>query len=442
MTSLLNIAIALLAGLLMTRVFNLWNLPDVTAFLTAGLMIGPCGLGRLGIPGLGFPSYESVEALSLINDVAMGFIAFSIGTEFRLESLQKTGKQAFVIGVVQALMATALVDLAMCALHFYMPELLSLPAAITLGAIATATAPAATLMVVRQYKAKGELTDLLLPIVALDDAVGLIVFAVSFGIARAMLLGNIDPLSIIAGPLGKILASGILGTLAGIALTGLETMFHSNTNRNSMTIAFVFLTVGLSSLEFSAGPLVIGFSPLLVCMMLGTVFCNISPLSEDLMALADRWSQPLLAVFFVVSGAELELAVFRDPLLVVIGVVFILSRCLGKYSGAFLSAKAMGCSPSVVKYLGITLFPQAGVALGMCIQARQLGPEGGLVRNIILFSVLIYELAGPLMTKKALTASGDIVAPPQDVRERRARKLAVAPPKAFLQLLKKHMKGN
>ena len=442
MTSLLNIAIALLAGLLMTRVFNLWNLPDVTAFLTAGLMIGPCGLGRLGIPGLGFPSYESVEALSLINDVAMGFIAFSIGTEFRLESLQKTGKQAFVIGVVQALMATALVDLAMCALHFYMPELLSLPAAITLGAIATATAPAATLMVVRQYKAKGELTDLLLPIVALDDAVGLIVFAVSFGIARAMLLGNIDPLSIIAGPLGKILASGILGTLAGIALTGLETMFHSNTNRNSITIAFVFLTVGLSSLEFSAGPLVIGFSPLLVCMMLGTVFCNISPLSEDLMALADRWSQPLLAVFFVVSGAELELAVFRDPLLVVIGVVFILSRCLGKYSGAFLSAKAMGCSPSVVKYLGITLFPQAGVALGMCIQARQLGPEGGLVRNIILFSVLIYELAGPLMTKKALTASGDIVAPPQDVRERRARKLAVAPPKAFLQLLKKHMKGN
>lgn len=442
MTSLLNIAIALLAGLLMTRVFNLWNLPDVTAFLTAGLMIGPCGLGRLGIPGLGFPSYESVEALSLINDVAMGFIAFSIGTEFRLESLQKTGKQAFVIGVIQSLMAAALVDLAMCALHFYMPELLSLPAAITLGAIATATAPAATLMVVRQYKAKGELTDLLLPIVALDDAVGLIVFAVSFGIARAMLLGNIDPLSIIAGPLGKILASGILGTLAGIALTGLETMFHSNTNRNSMTIAFVFLTVGLSSLEFSAGPLVIGFSPLLVCMMLGTVFCNISPLSEDLMARADRWSQPLLAVFFVVSGAELELAVFRDPLLVVIGVVFILSRCLGKYSGAFLSAKAMGCSPSVVKYLGITLFPQAGVALGMCIQARQLGPEGGLVRNIILFSVLIYELAGPLMTKKALTAAGDIVAPSQDVRERRARKLAVAPPKAFLQLLRKHMKGN
>ena len=442
MTSLLNISIALLAGLLMTRVFNLWNLPDVTAFLTAGLLIGPCALGRLGIPGLGFPTYDNVEALSLLSDVAMGFIAFSIGTEFRLESLQKTGKQAFVIGVFQGVTAAVLVDIAMICLHMWKPDLLSMPAAITLGAIATATAPAATLMVVRQYKAKGELTELLLPIVALDDAVGLIVFAVSVGIAKAMLLGKIDIISIAVGPLIKILASLMLGTLAGIALTRLETMFHSNTNRNSMTIAFVILTVGLSSLGFAAGPLTIGFSPLLVCMMLGTVFCNISPLAEDLMARADKWSQPLLAVFFVVSGAELELAVFQDPMLVLIGVVFILSRCLGKYSGAFASAKAMACSPNVVKYLGVTLFPQAGVALGMCIQAKQLGEDGSLVRNIILFAVLIYEMAGPLMTKKALTAAGDIVAQPQEVRERRARKLAVAPPKAFLQWVRSRRKNG
>ena len=413
----------------MTRVFNLWNLPDVTAFLTAGLLIGPCALGRLGIPGLGFPTYDNVEALSLLSDVAMGFIAFSIGTEFRLESLQKTGKQAFVIGVFQGVTAAVLVDIAMICLHMWKPDLLSMPAAITLGAIATATAPAATLMVVRQYKAKGELTELLLPIVALDDAVGLIVFAVSFGIAKAMLLGKIDIISIAVGPLIKILASLMLGTLAGIALTRLETMFHSNTNRNSMTIAFVILTVGLSSLGFAAGPLTIGFSPLLVCMMLGTVFCNISPLAEDLMARADKWSQPLLAVF-------------QDPMLVLIGVVFILSRCLGKYSGAFASAKAMACSPNVVKYLGVTLFPQAGVALGMCIQAKQLGEDGSLVRNIILFAVLIYEMAGPLMTKKALTAAGDIVAQPQEVRERRARKLAVAPPKAFLQWVRSRRKNG
>ena len=436
MTSLLNIAIALLAGLLMTRVFNLWHLPDVTAFLTAGLLIGPCCLGRAGIHGLGFPTYEEVESLGLLSNVAMGFIAFSIGTEFRLESLQKTGKQAFVIGVVQALTATVTVDLVMTFLHIRMPGLLSLPAAITLGAIATATAPAATLMVVRQYKAKGELTDLLLPIVALDDAVGLIVFAVSFGAARAMIQGNIDALSIVAGPLVKIIASGVLGSLAGIVLTWLESLFHSNTNRTSLTIAFVILTVGLSSLEVDAGPLVIAFSPLLVCMMLGTVFCNLCPLSEDLMSRADRWSQPLLAVFFVVSGAELELTVFHDPLLVLVGLAFVLSRCLGKYFGAYFSAKAMGCSPNVVKYLGVTLFPQAGVALGMCVQATQLGADGALVRNIILFAVLIYEMAGPLMTRQALTASGDIRAIPQEIRERRAKKLAAAPPKAFLQWIR------
>ena len=436
MTSLLNIAIALLAGLLMTRVFNLWHLPDVTAFLTAGLLIGPCGLGRVGIHGLGFPTYEEVESLELLSNVAMGFIAFSIGTEFRLESLQKTGKQAFVIGVVQALAATVTVDLVMILLHIRMPGLLSLPAAITLGAIATATAPAATLMVVRQYKAKGEVTDLLLPIVALDDAVGLIVFAVSFGAATAMIQGNIDAFSIVAGPLVKIIASGALGALAGIVLTWLESMFHSNTNRTSLTIAFVILTVGLSSLEVDAGPLTIAFSPLLVCMMLGTVFCNLCPLSEDLMSRADRWSQPLLAVFFVVSGAELELTVFHDPMLVLVGLAFVLSRCLGKYYGAYVSAKAMGCSPNVVKYLGVTLFPQAGVALGMCVQATRLGADGALVRNIILFAVLIYEMAGPLMTRQALTASGDISAIPQEVRERRARKLAAAPPKAFLQWIR------
>ncbi len=436
MTNLLNVAIALLAGLLMTRVFNLWHLPDVTAFLIAGLLIGPFCLGRLGIPGFGFPTYEEVGGLSILSNAAMGFIAFSIGSEFRLEALQRTGKQAFVIGVFQALAATLMVDLSLCGLHLLMPELLSVPAAITLGAIATATAPAATLMVVRQYKAKGELTDLLLPIVALDDAVGLIVFAVSFGIAKALVSGGIDPVSIIAQPLIEIIASLVLGTLAGIALTRLETMFHSNTNRNSMTIAFIFLTVGLSSQRIPAGPVEIGFSPLLVCMMLGTVFCNISPLSEDLMTRADKWSQPLLAVFFVVSGAELELAVFSEPLLVLIGVVYILFRCLGKYCGARISSKAMGCSRNVVKYLGITLFPQAGVALGMCVSAQQLGPEGSLVRNIVLFSVLVYELAGPLMTKKALTASGDITEKPAEIRERRARKLAAAAPKAFLQLLR------
>ena len=430
MFALWNISFALLAGLLMTRLFSKKRLPDVTAFLVAGVLIGPFGLGRLGVHGLGFATYEEVAQLGVIANVAMGFIAFSIGSEFRLTHLKKTGRQALVIGIVQALTAAALVDLALLAFHLVCPDCLSVPAAITLGAIATATAPAATLMVVRQYKAKGELTGLLLPIVALDDAVGLIVFAVSFGVAKALISGAVSLVSILINPLLEILFSLLLGGLAGYVLTQLERLFFSNTNRNSLVIAFIFLTVGLSSQSISIGEVTIGFSPLLVCMMLGTVFCNICPLSEDLMERADKWSQALLAVFFVISGAELQLEVFAKPLLVLIGAIYILFRSLGKYFGARASAHIMRCGPKVEKHLGITLLPQAGVALGMCVTAQQLGADGTLVRNIILFAVLIYELVGPLMTKKALEAAGEISQKPQEVLDRRKRKLDEAQKKA------------
>ena len=417
MIALLNVAIALLAGLMMTRLFNKWHLPDVTAFLVSGVLIGPFCLGRLNVPGLGFPTYDDVAALGVLSNVAMGFIAFAIGNEFRLDSLKKTGRAALIIGVVQSVVASVLVDLALLLFHLARPDLLSAPAAITLGAIAAATAPAATLMVVRQYKAHGELTGLLLPIVALDDAVGLIVFAVSFGVARALKSGEVSLLSILVEPVVEIICSLLLGAAAGFLLTKLETMFHSNTNRTSMTIAFVLLTVALSSIKFSIGGLQVGFSPLLVCMMLGSLFCNISPLSDDLMNRADRWSRPLLAVFFVISGAELQLEVFGEPMLVLIGAVYILARSLGKYFGAYGSARLTGCSKNVVKHLGITLLSQAGVALGMCVTAQALGSEDGvLVRNISLFSVLIYELVGPLMTKEALKAAGEITADSVDRR--------------------------
>ena len=404
MTAILNLAVALLAGLLMTRIFSRWHLPDVTAFLVTGVLIGPFVLGRLGIPGLGFASYDQVEALSMISDVAMGFIAFSIGNEFRLSQLKKTGKQAMVIGVLQAL-----------------------------AALATATAPATTLMVVRQYKAKGELTDLLLPIVALDDAVGLIAFAVSFGIARAMDSAQFSLASILLSPLIEIVGSLLLGALAGFVLTKLETMFRSNSNRLSLSIAFIFLMVGLSAMDFTVAGVDCGFSPLLVCMMLGTVFCNICPLSDDLMNRADKWSTPMLAVFFVVSGANLRLSVFSQGVLVLIGVVYIIARSAGKYCGARWSAKAVGCDHTVQKYLGIMLLPQEGVALGMCVSAQALGADGELIRNIILFSVLIYELVGPLATKESLKAAGAITEKPREVLERRERKLAEAEPKELLE---------
>lgn len=433
---LLNIAFALLAGLMMTRIFKKWNLPDVTAFLIAGVIIGPFVIGRFGSGDFGFSSYEEVAKYDVINEAAMGFIAFSIGNEFRLDALKKTGKQAFVIGVFQSVLAAVVVDAALIIFHFARPDILSVPAAITLGAIASATAPAATLMVVRQFKAKGELTDLLLPIVALDDAVGLILFAVSFGIAKVMIIGSFSLVAIIIDPLIEILGSLILGTVAGIALTKIEKLFNSNTNRLSMTITFVLLTVALTSVELEAGTVTVGFSSLLTCMMLGTVFCNICPLSEDIMTRSDKWSSPVLAAFFVLSGAALRLEVFKEGMLILIGIVYILSRSAGKYFGARFSAKLSGCSEKVVENLGITLLPQAGVALGMCVTAQELGSDGALIRNIVLFAVLIYELIGPLLTKQALTRSGDIKEMPQEVKDRRELKLKNAPEK-ILQCKKK-----
>ena len=423
MTELLSLSVAIFAGLMMTRIMSIWKLPDVTAYLVAGVLIGPSLIGALGIPGIGFASYEELEGLSLLSDVALGFIAFSIGNEFRLSQLRETGKQATVIGILQAVFTTLLVDAALVIFHFIAPEVLSLPAAITLGAIAAATAPAATLMVVRQYKAKGPVTDLLLPIVALDDAVGLVLFAVSFGIAEALGSGSVDAFSVAVNPLLEILGSLVLGALAGWVLTLLERLFHSNRNRVAMTIGFVFLTVALSKLDLPLGKATLGFSPLLVCMMLGSVFCNLCPLSDEIMERADKWSSPLMVLFFVLSGAELELGVFAKLSSVLIGLVYILSRCLGKYFGARESSRMMGCEHKVVKYLGITLWPQAGVALGMCVTASQL-PDGALIRNIVLFAVLVYELLGPVMTKWALTKAGDIKPKSEEVLHRREKKLA------------------
>ena len=423
MAILLSVSIALTAGLLMTRLFKPLKLPSVTAYLIAGVLIGPYCLGQLGIHGLGFDTHGAVEQLALISEVALGFIAFSIGNEFRLSDLKKTGKQALAVGIIQALAATLFVDLALLVLHLVMPDKLTVPQVLTLGAIATATAPAATLMVVRQYKAEGPLTKLLLPIVALDDAVGLIVFAVSFGIAKTIISGTIDIVSIILNPIVEIVCSLLLGAIMGWVLTQLERLFNSNTNRLNLTIAIVFLTASLAMLDFHVGPVHIHFSSLLTCMMLGTVFCNICPLSHDLMAASDKWTSPLFALFFVVSGAELELGVFSDWAIVIIGIVYIVFRCLGKYYGTFASTKATKCTPQICKYLGITLFPQAGVALGMCATAMQLGEQGNLIRNITLFAVLIYELVGPLLTRKALEAAGEIKPIPEHVKNRREIKL-------------------
>ena len=411
MEILFSLSIALFAGLMLSRLAKLVKLPAVTAYLVAGILVGPFCLGAFGVEGLGFVSMEQIESYSLISDVALGFIAFSIGNEFRLSQLKTIGKQATVIGIVQAVFTTLVVDAALIGLHFLMSDKLSLPAVIVLGAVASATAPAATLMVVRQYKAKGPVTDTLLPVVALDDAVGLVLFSISFGIAKALIAGPASLAAIILEPLIEVVLSLALGAGMGYLFTFFERFFHSRSKRLSMSVAFVFLTLALSMLKFEipiAGGIHIAFSSLLTCMMLGTIFCNICDFSAELMDRLDRWTAPIYVLFFVLSGAEFDLTVLTDILIVLIGLVYIVFRCLGKYFGARLSATWSGSDENIRKYLGITLFPQAGVALGMAIKAVELGETGTIVANITLFSVLIYELVGPFLTKEALIKAGEV----------------------------------
>ena len=425
METLFCISIALGAGLLMSRVAKPLGLPAVTGYLVAGILIGPYCLGALGFEGMGFVSVENVKEYQIISDAALGFIAFAIGNEFRLSQLKQIGKTATFIGIFQAVIATLLVDAVLIGLHFIIPDKLPLSMAIILGAIAAATAPAATLMVVRQYKAKGKLTDLLLPIVAIDDAVGLVIFAISFGIAKAIEHGQFNVASIIIEPVVLIAASLLLGFIMGLLFSVCERFFSSNSKRLCLSVTCVLFTVALSMIKFEIGGIHIGFSTLLVCMMLGTVFCNICDFSAEIMEKTDKWTVPLFVLFFVMSGAELELSVFTDIVIVGIGIAYIVTRSFGKYLGAYGSAKLMKCDEKTTKYLGITLLPQAGVALGMSVTVMEIGEVGQIVRNIVLFSVLIYELVGPVLTKIALTKAGNIEPKPHE----KHRKHRVAPPK-------------
>ena len=411
---LFGLALALFMGLLFSRFAKPLGLPAVTGYLIAGVLIGPYCLGRLGITGV-FSNEETLKGTgAIVQDVALGFIAFAIGSEFKLSSLKKTGRQATIVGCAQAIVTMLVVDGALIGLHFWLgEEVLPLSVAITLGAIATATAPAATMMVVKQYKAKGPLTSLLLPVVALDDAVGLVCFAVSMGIAQALESGAtaVGIVSLLINPLLEVTLSLALGALTGWLLSVVEDHFQSNSKRLCITITFVLLTVALAQMEFLHLPfgIEIAFSNLLVCMMMGTLFCNICDSADELMEKTDKWTMPVLILFFVFSGAELDLSIFGAPMIILIGVVYVLFRAIGKYIGAAASAQLAGCEPSIVKYLGITLFPQAGVALGMSAIAGALLADGYIVRNIVLFGVLVYELFGPLLTKIALTKAGDIV---------------------------------
>ena len=376
------LGIAMVAGLVLSRVVKKLRLPNVTGYLIAGLLIGPCVLGLV--------PQAALDKLNIITTIALGFIAFSIGGEFKLSSIRSIGKNVIIITLFQSIMAAALVDIVLCACGFNVSE------SIILGAIATATAPAATLMVVRQYKAKGELTNTLLPVVAMDDAVGLIVFAVSSAIADTLASGAQPSVYTMAvAPLIEIALSLLSGGLLGFLISLSMRFFHSRANKMCICIAGVVLGVAVAQ-QF-------GLSDLLVCMSVGAVFANLRNDALEIMDVCDGWTPPLFMLFFVISGAELDVGAL--PTVGLLGVLYIVVRSFGKYFGAYLGSVVVKASPNIRKYLGITLLPQAGVAIGMAqMVLTQLPQFGARIQAVVLSATLIYELVGPV----ALTKAGEI----------------------------------
>lgn len=381
-----SLAIALFLGLLSGKIMKSIHLPNVTGYLIIGLIAGPYCLKLL--------SLEVVEQLSIIPEIALGFIAFSIGAEFKLDYLKKVGKSPVIIAFAEGIGAVILVDFILIVTGH--DKAFSL----VLGAIAAATAPAATLMVVRQYKAKGPVTDTLLPVVAIDDAVALMVFGLSVAIAKAINShGSVSLASSIINPIIEIIGALIFGAILGVILKYLTNWFTGRGNRLSVSFAMVLLCIGVSNIA--------GLSALLVCMSMSAVYANISKVSDTVFEQVDRITPPIFMLFFFVSGAELDLSIL--PSVGIIGVLYIVFRVVGKYLGTAIGAKLSHAQPVVAKYLGYTLIPQAGVAIGLASLAMKIVPDyGSEIRTIILCGTIIYELCGPVATKLALKKAGEI----------------------------------
>lgn len=425
----LYIAVLLLAGLLSTRLMKIVKLPNVTGYIITGIIMGPFVFGLLW-NGFDFsiandasqsPIYSFVSSLSWVSNVALGFIAFSIGSSFKKDVIKSVGKRVIIITVFEALGGSLVVTGVLIGLHFIWPDAVSLPLALTLGAIAAATAPAATLMVVKQYKAKGPVTETLLPVVALDDAAALILYAILYQIAQALALGDgFNLYEMLAKPIIEIVISIGLGVILGFLIAGASHFFKSRANRLIWVITIVFLALGLYYLfqqDFMGD---FELSSLLICMMAGAIFVNFQKTSYITFEFMDRFTTPIYMLFFVLSGASLDLSVFASEkgwMVVVLAFVYALSRFAGKWLGTFASARITRSDQNVQKYLGFCLVPQAGVAIGLATTASaafgsssdpSVQMVGSFVLAIILTSTLIYEIIGPISTKIALSKAGEI----------------------------------
>ncbi len=415
MNQILCIALALFVGLLSSRLMKLLRLPNVTGYLIAGIIFGPYVLGQYiggwsSTPG----SETSIDAIKWISEIALGFIAFTIGCSFKKNALQRVGKKVIIITIFEALGGAIITIGALLVAHIFLKEQLPISLILTFGAIACATAPAATLMVIKQYKAKGPVVDTLIPVVAFDDAVALIAFAILFSIAKTLAgKSSINVMDILVWPLVEIFGSLILGTILGFAISFAFKFFKSRANRSILIICAILIVIGLSMLgKYYKWPFSI--SSLLACMMIGAIFINAREDAGRTIERIDEITPPFYMLFFVISGASLDITIFGSKgalTLVIIALIYAISRCVGKWTGAYLSAKATHAEPTVQKYLGFTLFPQAGVAIGLATTANQAFTDpnlASLVLAVVLTSTIIYELLGPVITKIALKKAGEI----------------------------------
>jgi len=381
-----SLAIALLLCLLVSKIMKKINLPNVTGYLIIGLLIGPYCLGIF--------SHETISIFSIIPDIALGFIAFSIGAEFNLSYLKKVGKSPIIISTIQGFGVAIFVTLVLVITGN------DFSFSLLLGAIASATAPAATLMVIRQYKAKGPVTSMLLPVVAIDDAIAIMAFSISAAIANA--LNSPEGLSFanaVVNPLTEILGAMLFGAVLGLIMTLLTKWFTGRGNRLSVVIVFILIGVGVSNS--------LGLSSLMTCMTMSALYINISDVSDKVFEQVDRFTPPLFMLFFFISGADLDISVI--PTVGLVGLLYILARAIGKILGTYLGAEVAKAEPVIKKYLGLTMLPQAGVAIGLSAIAMDVVPQYGVaIRTIVLSATVIYELTGPVITKLALKKAGEI----------------------------------
>jgi Kef-type K+ transport system membrane component KefB len=403
--AIFNLGLIIFAGLLFGRMFEQLKIPAITGYLVAGLLVGPI---------FGIVSLEDVHQLSIISDVALGFIAFQVGNELWFGKLKKSGTKIVIITIVQAVATTGLVILVT---QFFVP----LPVAMILGAIAAATSPAEIMMLNKKYRTKGELTDTILPVVGLDDAVGVILFGVLLSIAMSMMGSDASAsgLGLLLHPLKEIGISAGLGIAIGLAsgLAVRNISFTSDRKEKSLNVVVitVFLTTGAAML--------FGASPILTPMVAGTVVTNL--INKECYVLEEEtirfFIPPIMITFFTLAGAQLQFDVVLAAGMV--GIVYIIGRVIGKMGGAYLGAAMVKSGPHVKRYLGIGLLPQSGVAIGLAIATNHtvstVNPEAAaLIQNVILAAVLIFALTGPVLVKMAYFKAGEVTAPDVQVEKK------------------------